>query len=737
MRMLVVPVLWVLLIGASPNIAFPDTVTIHEHPKIGLVLGGGGARGAAHVGVLKVLEANHIPIDYIVGTSMGAIIGGLYAAGLSPETIEAQLQTIDWTAVLRDKPSRSEMAFPLKWMEYDFPVKLEAGYRQGRILFPRGLIAGQQLGIILETLAFPRSHIKDFDQLPIPFRAVATDMETGEMVVLDHGNLPAAMRASVSVPGAFAPEEIDGRLLVDGGLVNEVPIDVARQLGADILIVVNVGAPLIERSGLASLVGTSAQVLRIMTRKNTAEQLASLSPKDILITPDLQLVGSTEFVKAREAIHSGEMAAYSMLPALQQLSISEIDYRAFLDRQRAPSQPPPVMYFVHLHNASPVADEIINRQLHIPLNQPLDLDVLQQDLNRLYGMGDFERVTFVHDETHGRHGLQINAQRKPWGPHYLRLALDASDDFSGGSTYNVMLGITSTRLNPLGAEWRNKIQTGATRLISTEFYQPFDYNSRYFISPRIAIENKISDVYEDDHRIAQYQATSYSSGLDWGVVFDNSTELRIGMLRDRIEAGPRVGAADLPQYDIEQGAILTRLTYDRLDNINFPRHGAFARLEWFGARDGLGADVSYDKLTTEINKPVTYTHYTVLSSLRIGSSLGSPLPFYDEFSLGGFLSLSGMQRGQLTGQRMALGRMMFYRQTRNPSSIRFAEAFYLGGSLELGGVWENNSELTLQTMNLAGSLLAGADTVIGPLYLAYGYTQGGHHAAYLYLGRVF
>ncbi|HUJ52989.1 MAG TPA: patatin-like phospholipase family protein, partial [Steroidobacteraceae bacterium] len=291
----------------------PSAAPLHHRPRVGLVLSGGGARGAAHVGVLKVLEQTHVPIDAIAGTSMGAVVGGLYASGLSARDIEKIMTSINWQDAFRDRPPREDLDLRRKEEDENYLVKFPLGVRDGQIVLPKGLVQGQRLTETLRRLTLPVARITHFDDLPTPFRAVATDLENGDRVVMDSGDLTTAMRASLSAPGVFAPVERDGRLLVDGGIADNLPVDIARAMGVDVLIVVDVSAPLLVRQQLSSAPVISNQMLAILIRHNSEAQLASLTPKDILIQPPLGNASSFDFGSVGKVIGAGEIAARGKL----------------------------------------------------------------------------------------------------------------------------------------------------------------------------------------------------------------------------------------------------------------------------------------------------------------------------------------------------------------------------------------------------------------------------------------
>ncbi len=262
-----------------------SALAAEARPKIGLVLSGGAARGLAHIGVLKALDEQGIQIDAIAGTSMGAVVGGLYASGYTPAELERIALEMDWQQALSDAPPRKDVPFRRKQDDRDFLVKQKISFRDdGTLGLPLGVIQGQNLAMVLESLLVHTSDNRDFDKLAIPFRAVSTDIATGEKVVFRKGHLPQAIRASMSIPAVFAPVEIDGRLLVDGGMVDNIPVDVARDMGVDVVIVVDIGNPLRDRKDLSTVLDVMNQSITLMTRKNSEAQLATLKPGDVLIS---------------------------------------------------------------------------------------------------------------------------------------------------------------------------------------------------------------------------------------------------------------------------------------------------------------------------------------------------------------------------------------------------------------------------------------------------------------------
>ena len=400
-------------------------------PRVGLVLSGGGARGAAHVGVLKVLEELRVPIDAISGTSMGAVVGGLYASGLSATEIEKLISSVNWQDAFQDRPPRAELGFRRKQDDRNFLVRYALGVTEKGFTLPTGLVQGQKLEQVLRNASLPVAAIDDFDRLPIPFRALATDLETGEAVVMDSGDLVTAMRASMSAPGVFSPAPRGGRLLVDGGLVENLPIDAARAMGVDVLIVVDVSFPLYQRDQLASPIEVTNQAFAILIRNRTLEQREKLSPTDIVIDPPLGRVTSVDFTRVPQALLAGESAARAARPALTALILDEARYRDYLTARNPRATKPPLVDFVKADPESQTYSALIEATMSDLVGKPLDAELIKERLSSLYALDLFESIDYSLVEEGERRGLRMNLRRKSWGPNYVRVGLESRGRFRG------------------------------------------------------------------------------------------------------------------------------------------------------------------------------------------------------------------------------------------------------------------------------------------------------------------
>lgn len=708
-----------------------------KRPKICLVLSGGGARGAAHVGVLKVLEEYHVPIDCIAGNSMGALVGASYATGTSVPEMEKILKGISTELLFKDKPPRQELAMRRKMDDYKNYITPEIGLNDGKLGLPKGVVSGVQLETVLRNLSKVKGYYH-FDDLPIPYRAVATDLVTGKVVVFNEGELANVMRASMSVPVAVDPVEISGKLLVDGMLTQNLPVETALTLNPDIIIAVNVGTPLLKRDEINSILGVSSQMLSILTEQNVQKSLSLLKPDDILITPELGDFSTGDFDNLPQIEPLGEDAARKVADRLKQLSIPEKEYAALRNHQLIVSVPRPEpveeIRFENLHRVNP---ETVQAVMDTKVDQPIEQKVLDQDMRRIYGTGDFEHVNYRFLEEPNKRVLAVDAVEKSWGPNYLRFGLGLSDDFQGGAYYNLLASNRRTWINELGAEWRTDLQLGRTSSLYSEFYQPVDVRRFFFVAPYVSLERRITDIYQGSQRIATYRLDSALAGVDLGSQFTRYGELRIGMLGGVLTPNLDTGPPSLTPGtgNVEQGAFRTKLIFDQMDNANFARFGWKAEMNVFNSNTALGSDINYTKWDVDGTYAYSIGEHTINFSVKGGGRIGNDLlPRYDLFQWGGFLQQSGYATGQLIGEDIKFGRIMYYHRILKGTIL---DGAYGGISLEVGEV---GSPVVAQ--NPSGSLesaciFLAADSPLGPVYIGYGRAMDASGSVYLYLGRPF
>ena len=703
-------------------------------PKVGLVLSGGAARGLAHIGVLKALEEQGVRIDAIAGTSMGAVVGGLYASGYSIEELEHLALTLDWQQALSDAPPRKDVPFRRKQDDRDFLVKQKLSFRDdGSLGLPLGVIQGQNLSLLLESKLAHTADIRDFDKLPIPFRAVATDIASGEKVVFRRGHLPQVVRASMSIPAVFAPVELDGRLLVDGGMVDNIPLDVVREMGVDLVIVVDIGTPLRSRKQLATVVDVLNQSITLMTRRNSEEQLASLGREDILVQPPLSAFGVTDFGRAQDMIDAGYRATRALdarLAGLRQAGDAELAVA------RSPRQRTPVITAIKVENDSKVSDEVIRYYIRQPIGEPLALDRLQTDMGTLYGLDYFDRVQYRVVHKGDDNTLVINARGRRGGTDYLRLGLNLSDDMRGDSAFNLGASYRVNGINRLGAEWLTRAQIGDQQELYSEFYQPLDVGSRYFVAPYLSLGSQNIEATLDNDPVAEYRLERYGFGLNLGRQIGTYGEVRLGVGKAWGEAEVRIGDQSLPKVSFNEGFYELKYSFDTFDNVYFPHSGEDIGLSLRKFDRSLDSDSDYRQWQFHLDKALSYGANTWVLGGRYGRTLDDTEVVTSSFVLGGARQLSGFRQDSLSGQNISLMRMVYYRRLTPRAYVPLDLPLYLGGSLERGRAWNNDNDFDSGYIN-AASVFLGLETPLGPLNISYGINTEHQKAVYLNLGSSF
>ncbi|MDS4069437.1 MAG: patatin-like phospholipase family protein [Candidatus Competibacter sp.] len=733
-----------LLMGIVPHPStIPTAEAAQERPRIGLVLGGGGARGIAHVGVLQMLQELHVPVDCVAGTSMGSIVGGLYAAGMTPEQMTETVQNIDWPAAFTDGPPRADLPFRTKQEQRVLLTNNGVGIKDGRVQLPQGLLQGQNLLLLLQELSLPAAQIRDFDKLKIPYRAVATDLATGTPVVLRSGELAMAMRASMSIPSALVPVKLDDKLLVDGGVSDNIPVDVARELcRPDVIIAVDVGSPLAPASELTSVLSITGQLTTILTVRNAQQQIKTLGRRDILITPDLGDISSIAFDRSREAVTIGYAAANDKRAELSRLSLSSSAYQAHLAaRPDLPENHRPVIDFIRIKNNTRLSDQVIEKQLNVKPGEPLDPEKLNRNLNIIYGMGDFQQVTYSLVEEDGKTGLVVEATQQHIGTNTLNFGLFLGANMKGDSLFDLSVAYTMSQLNSLGGQWRTFVQIGGNVKLETDFYQPLDAAQEYFINPYFSYQQYNLDLLDDSNEDnASFRVYRANIGMEVGRNLEHwgrlSLGLRYGPGKNDLRFGQISTNADtINEGSFDDGGYSIRWSADTLDNLNFPTSGFHGNLTFYDSLTALGASNNFSTLSLNAAKPYTWGKQTLIPRVILSGRLSGDLGVQDLFLLGGFLNLSGYQIGQISGQYAALGELI-YMYRLDDASAAFTIPLYAGGSLEVGGAWNELDDITLDSLIPAGSLFLGADTPLGPLFLAGGVAKG-DASLYLMLGRLF
>ncbi|MEL1265889.1 patatin-like phospholipase family protein [Pseudoxanthomonas putridarboris] len=707
-------------------------------PRTCLVLGGGGARGAAHVGLLKVLERERVPVDCIVGTSMGAIVGGMYASGYSAEQIESILAHVDWGEVLHDRTPRQDRSMRRKADDLRRLGGIELGIKDGRIAFPRGVIQGQRLELLLRRLLLPTWEVRSFDDLPIPFRAVAADIVTGEKVVFDRGELAMAIRASMSVPAAFAPIRVDGRLLVDGGVVDNVPIDEARKLGAERLIVSRVGSPLFDEAHLDSPLAINEQTSRVLMKRIVEEQVASLGSDDLLLQPPLGSLGAQEFNRALEAAAIGQAEAEAHVAAIRRFSVGEAEYADFQAGHVLPRPDPPLVAFVEILEEGTRTGDFVKRRLHGMEGNRLDLGALEDGLAHVYGENRYEQLQWRFKDEGGATGLQIEPLDKRWGPALLHASLRLSSDLDGASEYQLGGELTLAGLNPTGGEARLQLGLGRRDRLRGEWYQPLGKRVEHAWVAHAgheAFDLPLTLVSGTEQ--AQFRYGRWSAGAGWRYAPTARWELRADAVWGRERTRLLVGDGDAWRGSRARTAgVGVGIGYDTLDSSSFPQRGSRLDIAYQRYLPGMGSDVSASVAQLAWDGVVSRNGHHLLAgvSLSSASDEGASVLVTHRF-LGGLGYLSGYQDDAIFAPQTGLARAIYYRRLGHADHL-MSLPLYAGASLEAGGFWRRREDVGRDGVIGAGSVFLGMGTGLGPVLVGYGRAERGVDSFYLLVGSL-
>jgi len=727
-------VLWALLQACPVHAQAYDE---DQRPSVAVILGGGGAHAIANLGLLEELERQRVPVDLVVGTGIGGVIGGLYASGMTTAEIRDFLMSTDWADIFDPDTRREDLSYRRKRDDDNFLIKYRVGIKNGQAQLPAALIPNGKLARLLQSVVSHTKVIQDFDDLPLAFRAVTMDLLTGEVVILDSGSLDRAILATLTAPGTLPPVQIDGRYLVTGSLLNNLPIDVARQLGMDVIIVADVGPYLRTADEINSIFGIVDQVSHILQRQNSAASLSTLRESDIVVRPAVGPARETDFSALEERFAAGVKAVVADADQLAIIRMSDSEYRDFVAARQKSRSADPIISEIVLRNDSNVDDALILAQINQPLNAPLDKEQLDADIRNIYGIGAFSTIDFNLQPRGDEAILELRTIESRSGNRFWRFGLSLQDDFEGNSAYTGSASFTWTQINRLGAEWRNVVRLGEIQQIATEFYQPVDKLGRYFVSALATIDENNVNSFVNGVIVDQSRVRRVLGQLAVGRIFGNSGEIRVGTVFGSGTTQSNIGSP-YPSTTFDVGGIKASASYDTLDNVYFPQRGLTATVGWIGLRDSMGATTDLDVLEGTFGRPMSWGANTLVPSLKIQTQLKEVTGVENLLSTGGLFNLSGFRRDELSGRHTAVGRLIYYRRIRsNPIRGLLDASLYVGGSVELGNAWQNSSEVKLSNSLFAGSLFLGADTFVGPIYLAAGLAEGGHSAMYLFIGRPF
>lgn len=718
---------------------FSSIVYAQDRPKIALVLSGGGARGGAHVGILKELEKNRIPVDMIVGTSMGSFVGGLYASGKTPQEIEIMLTTTDWKKYIRTDYNRQDIPMRRKELDYIYQGRLGLGINaDNNLVLPTGVLNRQPMLLKFYELTKNVQDISDFNNLSIPFRAIATNIKNGDSVVLKGGSLAESIYASSSIPGGFQPININGIDLVDGGVSDNFPIQVARDMGADIIIAVDVSEDFSQSLDVNSYFVVMGQLVNILMRKNANDSIATLNDTDILLTPNLKGFSGLDADKYAQIIKRGVLVAKKEHLRLELLSVSGDDYSKYKKTHRKKHIfKLPIIDVIKIENPTYISNDSIRTRIHQEVGKILDLSVLEADLLHIYNMTIFDSVTYKLEVIDGKNTLIIYTQPS-WDNHgEIRFSIGIEDDFKGHSAYSMKLGYTMFGLNSLGAQWRSDFEIGRYNKAHTELFFPLDTMQKYYILPSVEY-NSVTDIFSRGSFVNQELYSSRGgASLAFGAHVTTNYEFEVGasIFADIVKVDSlsfHVNYKALPIY--------ASIKVDNLDNINFPTVGLRSEIRWTKEMQEWGSDYSYEQIYIDIEKPISFyaNRLTLYAKYANTYKPDNVARLAGTFSLGGLFNLSGYAPYSFNGDNIALAVVRYAYEIKDGGFFGTLNApLYSGISLEMGNTWNAGDSMSYDMMKKSATIYVAADTLLGPLYIAFGSSEDGETSGYLYLGEKF
>ncbi|HCE4530128.1 TPA: patatin-like phospholipase family protein [Vibrio parahaemolyticus] len=755
--------LWVsLFLIATPSVAQVKNEDTPTRPKVAVVFAGGGAKGAAHIGVLKALEEMHIPVDIITGTSMGAYVGGLYATGMSADEIESFIYSVDWNSGYRDRVDRSQRRVRDKEYEDRYQITTDLGLRFGEVRAPTGVVQGQNMLRVLRETTGNLGRFDSFDELAIPYRSVATDILELDEVVIGNGYLVDAMMASMSVPGALPPYKLNGHMLVDGGVVNNMPVDVARAMGADVVIAVDISTDYKTEDDFTGLFTVADQLSNYLVRRSTQQQVETLQEHDVYIRPNVGQMETVEFDKMPWAFQSGYDITKEMESKLAGLRLSNAEYQKYIDhkqevRKKLVYGDDRVVDEIVIVNNTHYSDVLLTNRLELETGRKIETAEIEKAVENLYALDRFELITYHFEEVDGSNLLVFDVNEKSWGPNYLNFRFFLEDDFDTDSQYGIGMSTNFTNLNSHGAEMALNVEMGTDKLIEAELYSPVLSSQEFFVAGKVAYssEGRNLPVSDDDSSLSSVNDflpvsyTEFVSEIAIGIQPTLWQELRLG---GRYSSGSieLSTLASVGNLDFERRGLFANYRLDTLDDFAFPTRGLLVDLEYLVSHDTSPEEIGQSKpkdivedtvyeIDARFKGAMSYQRHTLVGQAEYSfvQSKNSSITL-DPRELGGFLHLSGIPRNSLIGQNLFFSSLVYrYKWFDNDFGL-FEAPVYVGASLEHGGTWSDNDlKLNEAPLYNAASIFFGVDSPIGPIMLAYGRTEQDMEAVYLIVGTSF
>ena len=723
----------------APQTPPPPTPPVAEskpalaaRPKIGLALEGGGALGEAHIGVLKWFEENHIPIDYLAGTSMGGLVGGMYATGKSADDLRRMVENADWDLLLGGATPYEDLSFRRKEDKRAIPNSITIGLKNGFSL-PPGLNTGHQISMMIDRETLDYSNISSFDDLPIPFRCVSTELVSGKSHVFQDGSLSEAMRATISIPGVFAPVRQGSKVFVDGGLLDNLPTDVVRKMGADVVIAVHLQISPTSARDIQSAFGVLGRSVELVIAET---EIRGMAGADLIITTDVEKFSSSDYKKTEELIQQGYDAAQAKAQILKGYSLDNETWKEYqqakLSRRRGA---PGVPQFVRVEGADPEGEKYIQRYMKSLLSKPLDTEALDDLLTRLTGVGRYDSVTYSMVQENGQSGLLIRAHEKTYAPPFLlpSVTIDGSEP----QDVDFTLGARITAMDVWGyrSEWRTDLQFGATYGIQSELYRPFQPLGKLFFAPYVDARQTNFKVYRENDPQAIYRLDSVLTGLDFGYTFNRFSELRIGYGIGYQDYTLRLGKPEFANTNGRLGAIHLRYVLDRTNEPVIPTKGVFlkTKFDWYDTTPLTPTTYPALEQLLQYFQPVSSSG-TLYLIAEGGSTLGRTPFGTPAFFLGGVGRLSAYGLNELIGNQYFFGRTGYLHKIFELPPF-FGKQVYATGAAEVGKMYGD----PFHPPKLSGDFAAGllAETAFGPILIGGSVGDTGHSKWFFQLGRVF
>ncbi len=725
---------WTIVPGQSTP---PVKESVKNKPlKIGLVLSGGGAWGIAHVGVIEWLEEHRIPVHYITGTSMGGLVGAVYSMGMPVGEMRPFLKSLNWDELLSARPSFDQLAFRRKEDLRSYQIGLEMGYRKGLSL-PIGVSSAHYLGMLFDRIALPYSGLSSFDQLPIPFRCVATDFLEAKPVTLKDGPLSSAMRATMSIPGVFPPVERNGMVLVDGGMLNNIPTDVMKEFSPDVIIAVDVGARLGDNQAAASLIGIVGQSLSVMMIENARRNLRLA---DIIISPELGNLGTLDFTKIEETADIGYRSAEQKAAILTRFSVDQAEWQEYLAQRKVRIRTTtPVPDSIHITGVTGEKQEALADQLEKFSGRQLNDRELESTLTRITGQGRYQSLDYnlvPNPDNPDKASLEIRAIEKTHAPPTIHTAFEIDGSDINAINFTIGTRVTLYDVGGYGSEWRNDVRIGFGNLIATEYFRPIGENG-FFIAPRALYRRDRQNIFIRGSRFADYEADRLGAGFDAGIL-SMRNELRFGYEYTRVSARSRTGLTALPAITGNVNLARLRWAFDGQNSPTIPTRGLHLSAEgrWFlGTPEGEN-NIKQAELRGSYFQPVT-TIGSLFIATSAGTSFNKNSPFFQEYRIGGPFRYGALDRDEMRVDHYALATLGYLHKLYQLPSLVGGKV-YAGGWIDQlytsGGL---TATFDSQRFRTAGSIGLVMDSKVGPFSIVGSYGEGGRGKIYFALGRFF